>query len=89
MDEIEEVNRSHLNKKLNRLLGKDRMQDGTRGLGHATNDLGYQSHSILALPTLLQDITNKADKWGTDGRSGRINPFTDIFSVSPLHVLNF
>ena len=34
---------------------------------------------IPALPTLLQDMIHKADKWGNDGK---INPFTDVFDVS-------
>lgn len=39
--------------------------------------------SALVLPTLLQDITNKADKWGD---SGRIDPFTDVYNVSRFGV---
>ena len=38
--------------------------------------------SRLDLPTLLRDIFNKADKWGNDGKSGRIDPFTDVYDVS-------
>ena len=37
---------------------------------------------ILVLPTLLQDITGMADKWGSDGENGRIDPFVEIFEVS-------
>ena len=37
--------------------------------------------STLVLPTLLQDITEEADKWG---KNGRIDPFTDIYDVSFL-----
>jgi len=40
--------------------------------------------SFLVLPTLLQDISNKADKWGNDGKNGRIDPFTEIYDVSYL-----
>ena len=36
----------------------------------------------LALPTLLQSIMQKADKWGGDGKTGMIDPFTDVFDVS-------
>ena len=36
----------------------------------------------LVLPTLLQDILDKADKWGGDGKSGRIDPFAEIYDVS-------
>ena len=38
----------------------------------------------LVLPTLLQDILDKADEWGDDGKSGRIDPFTEIYDVSHL-----
>ena len=37
---------------------------------------------ILVLPTLLQDIMDRADKWG-NGEVGRIDPFTEINTVSP------
>ena len=40
--------------------------------------------STLVLPTLLQDIINRADEWGNDGKNGRINPFTEIHDVSFL-----
>ena len=40
--------------------------------------------STLVLPTLLQDIANNADKWGNDGKNGRIDPFTEIYDVSFL-----
>ena len=44
----------------------------------------------LVLPTLLQDILDKADKWGDDGKSGRIDPFTEIYDVScPRDVRQF
>lgn len=35
-----------------------------------------------AIPILLQDIACKADKWGNDGKSGRIDPFTEIYDAS-------
>ena len=38
--------------------------------------------SILVLPTLLQDIANRADKWGNDGKTSRVDPFTEIYNVS-------
>lgn len=45
-------------------------------------------HTVLitfsVIPTLLQDIINKADKWGNDGQSSRIDPFTEINHVSPF-----
>ena len=37
---------------------------------------------ISVLPTLLEDITNEADKWGNGGKDGRIDPFTEIYDVS-------
>jgi len=37
--------------------------------------------SMIVLPTLLQDIVDKADRWGDDGKNGRIDPFTDIYDV--------
>jgi len=38
--------------------------------------------STSALPTVLQDVTDKADKWGDHGENGRIDPFTEIYDVS-------
>jgi len=40
-------------------------------------------NSISVLPTLLQDIVDRADKWGNDGKNGRIDPFTEIYDVRP------
>ena len=40
--------------------------------------------SNLVLPTLLQDISKNADKWGNDGKNGRIDPFVEIYDVSLL-----
>ena len=31
---------------------------------------------------MLQDIINRADKWGDDGKRGRIDPFTEVYDVS-------
>ena len=36
----------------------------------------------LVLPGLLQDVIDTADKWGNDGKSGRIDPFTELYDVS-------
>ena len=36
----------------------------------------------LVLPTLLQDIISMADKWGDNGKTGRIDPFVEIYDVS-------
>ena len=38
--------------------------------------------SIPVLPTLLEDISNEANKWGNGGKDRRIDPVTDIFDVS-------
>ena len=37
---------------------------------------------IPALPTLVQDIIGRAETWGNDGKSGKIDPFTEIYDVS-------
>ena len=34
--------------------------------------------SVPVLPTLLQDVIDTADKWN---KSGRIDPFTEIYNV--------
>lgn len=46
--------------------------------------LNFGLVSTLVLPTLLQDIANNADKWGNDGKNGRIDPFVEIYDVSLL-----
>jgi len=38
--------------------------------------------SIPVLPSLLQDIIDRADKWGNHGKTGRIDPFTEVYDVS-------
>ena len=38
--------------------------------------------SIPVLPTLLRDVTDAADKWD---KSGRIDPFTEIYDVGILN----
>ena len=38
--------------------------------------------SILVLPTLLQGIVDKADKWGNGGKNGIIDPFSEVYDVS-------
>ena len=69
------------NKKLNKLTSRTRLEDGgisfTKPL---VPDVGLIS--VLALPTLLQDIIRKADQWGHKGESGRIDPFTEVYDVS-------
>ena len=48
--------------------------------------LGTALISFLVLPTLLQDIIDRADKWGDEGR---IDPFTEIYDVSLLRDVPF
>ena len=55
------------------------MQDGMCDL---CQSIAPDLISNLVFPTLVQDITNKADKWGNDGKNGRIDPFTEIYDVS-------
>ena len=82
-EESEEGNVTLFNKKLNKILNKARIQDSTWLLYHATiQPLNIGLTSTLVLPTLLQDITNKAEKWGNNGKNGRIDPFTEIYDVS-------
>lgn len=83
-EEVEE--RSTSLKKLNRFLHKTRIQDSMCDLCYATDNPECWSHSILVLPVLLQDITEKADKWG---KAGRIAPFTDVADVSLLCRMSF
>ena len=82
----EESDLNLFNRKLNKLLNKARIQDGTWLLCYKPNHMISNTSLVSALvfPTLLQDITNKADKWGNDGKSGRIDPFTQIYDVSFL-----
>jgi len=43
--------------------------------------------SIPVLPSLLEDIIDKADRWGDGGTTGRIDPFTEVYDVS--HFLEY
>ena len=31
---------------------------------------------------MLQDIIDRADKWGNGGETGRIDPFNEVYDVS-------
>ena len=82
-EESEEGDIVLLNKKLNKIMSKARIQDSTWLLylcNHMVSNTGLVS--CLVLPTLLQDISNRADKWGNNGKNGRIDPFTEIYDVS-------
>ena len=80
-EESEEGNVTLFNKKLNKLLNKARIQAGA--CDHCSKSAGGLN-SISVLPTLLQDIVDRADKWGNDGKNGRIDPFTEIYDVRLL-----
>jgi hypothetical protein len=89
-EESEEGMSGFFYKWLNRLLNKTRIQDRTRisTPQSLVAIVGLIPH--LVLPTLLQDIIDKADKWGNDGKSGRIDPFTEVYDVScPPDVCQF
>ena len=68
-------------KTLNKLMNKARLQNGGCT---SMKPLASIIHLILisVLPTLFQDMVTKANKWGNDGASGRIDPFTEIFDAS-------
>jgi len=80
-EESEEGNIILLNKKLNKILHKARIQDGT-AIFCTASDFEADLISVLAFPTLVHDITSMAEKWGNDGKNGRINPFIEIYDVS-------
>ena len=42
--------------------------------------IGLTPFSVL--PVLLRDIIGEANKWGDSGKSGRIDPFTEVYNVS-------
>ena len=44
--------------------------------------LGIVLISTLVLPMLLQDITDRADRWGDNGKVDRIDPFVEVYDVS-------
>lgn len=83
-EEGEERDTTLSNKNLIKVLSKVRIQDGACVISviqpPPTSSIG--SISVPALPTLLQDIIRGADEWGNDGKTGRIDPFTEIYDVS-------
>ena len=36
----------------------------------------------------MQDITGRSDRWGNDGKSGRIDPFNEVYDVSLFLVIS-
>ena len=81
-EESEQGNATLFNEKLNKLLNKTRIQDGTCALIPQSLILRIGLISTLVLPTLLQDIVDKADKWGNGGKNGIIDPFSEVYDVS-------
>ena len=77
-----EGNITVFNKMLNKLLKMTRLQDSTCDFCPQLliSDVGLISISVL--PSLLQDIIDRADKWGDHGKTGRIDPFTEVYDVS-------
>ncbi|KAF9644109.1 hypothetical protein BDM02DRAFT_3190905, partial [Thelephora ganbajun] len=63
----------------------DMATDGTEGgvalFNKRLNKLLNKARMQSILPTLLQDVIDKADKWGNDGKNGRIDPFTEIYDL--------
>ena len=84
-EESPEVTRARYKTRLAKNLHRTRLPDGT--WLRCYNKCMIPNIGLvpgLALPTLLQDIFNKADKWGNDGENGRIDPFIEIYHVSFL-----
>ena len=84
-EESEEENVTLFNKRLIKLFGKARIQNGI------VISVRYVISStilifVLVLPTLLQDIIDGADNWGDEGK---IDPFTEIYDVSLLGNAHF
>jgi hypothetical protein len=44
--------------------------------------------SVPVLPALMQDIIGETDKWGNEGKSGRIDPFIEVHYVSLFTTLS-
>lgn len=64
---------------LNKVMNKARLQNG---LFLKPLVVTFELIPTPVFPTLLQDIFGKVEKWGVDGQSGRIDPFTEIRDVS-------
>ena len=37
---------------------------------------------VPVLPALMQDIVGTTNKWGNEGKCGRIDPFTEVYEVN-------
>ncbi|KAF9645080.1 cytochrome P450 [Thelephora ganbajun] len=63
-------------------MATEESEDGDRTLfNKVLNKLLNKARIQDVLPTLLQDIVDKADRWGNDGAAGRIDPFTEIYGL--------
>ena len=51
-------------------------------LCYAANGCEVVLTFVLVLPTLLQDIKSRTDKWGNGGKNGRIDSFIEVYDVS-------
>jgi hypothetical protein len=78
-EEPEEGNYGPFNKRLGKLLHKSRVETSMFFFDLPELTIGLISVSVV--PTLLQDIIGVADKWGNNGKSGRIDPFVEIYEV--------
>ena len=67
---------------LNKLLKMTRLQDSACDICLQLLILNIDLIPILVLPSLLQDIIDRADKWGDHGETGRIDPFNEVYDVS-------
>ena len=45
--------------------------------------------SISVLPVMLQDMIENADKWGNNSKTGRIDPYAEIYDVSCIFSVHF
>ena len=80
--DTEEGNLSFFNKAVAKVMSKARTQDSTCDLHPTAPDFPTAGpNSVPVLPMLLQDIIDKAGKWGNGGRTGRIDPFTEVYNV--------
>ncbi|KAF9644106.1 cytochrome P450 [Thelephora ganbajun] len=62
-------------------MATDETGGGVAPFNKRLNKLLNKARLQSVLPTLLQDIIGKADKWGNDGKNGRIDPFTEIYDL--------
>ena len=73
--ENEDSGPATFNKRLLKIIRKERLQDGRFRLHPSCKHLTDFS---IATPTLLSDINLRMEAWGTEGK---INPFQDIYDL--------